>query len=267
MANPFTSNLNFGATITRYGMTSPDDVGPVSDFVADQNELYALMPFPSLHGQVRMGVVHMDHERQDQLVAMKKPCLLDYDVVKPDYQGAAGLTGDLEGEENLNLGMYPVPFTPVYTGPVRPLTDANRLAGRRCLSHEFGHFYAWQCRIGTRTDDVAILLTQRFSELRPHQAENEAEDFAECYRAILGVNACRGTFSDGKPYSPSPELRSLLTCAFWLAANLAGKAVHDLNPAAGGVMYQFLDGWVWRWRWISNAWQSQQWDGAKWVNI
>lgn len=95
------------------------------------------------------------------------------------------------------------------------------------LSHEFGHFYELQAR-GENTISTQIWNT--FLSLRPHQAANDDpwEDFAECFRALLGVDEVRGTFSDGKPYT-NDRLRSFMKMYLPLAEYLKNDVIRNLE--------------------------------------
>lgn len=260
--------LNFGTTLIRNHVgPDPNECGSKDFWQSPLNGLFAQMRFPGLHAKLKLSATHMDHSSQDIMTANRQPCLQDYDPNTPGYQVAAGL---YTGAGNLAIGLFPANWTPEYAGPLRPLTDAARSAARGVLSHEFGHFYADMSRYARNEDDISRLNTARFRELRPHQAagDNEHEDLAETYRLICGADGDRGTFSDGKAFNPSPELRSTIRCLYWLACNLQGAWVCSLVPQAGGVMYQVWLGLGWKWRWVSaDDWHSQEWDGQQWKKI
>lgn len=259
---PTTTVLNFGVTLTRcnYGPDS-NECGAVSFWQQALDQLYAQMCFPGLFKPLAIWVWHMDHEDQDRMAAAHQYCLEDYDPNTPGYQVADGLTGG-----RMDLGLFPDGWQAEYTGPLRPITEAARQHARKAMSHEFGHWHQWQCRYGG-SDDVAKLITQRFHELRPHQAENEYEDWAECYRALLGADECRGFYSDDKPCTARPEVRALLRTAYWLQSNLANLKITDFNVQSDGVVYRALFGTAWKWRFIDHNWVSQEWDGTKWKFI
>lgn len=263
-----TQPLNFGATLTIQSVGPASECGSPAFWQAPLDEMYAQMPFPSLHQLIKLLIANMDAAELDQQIAAGKACLEDYDPARPGYQVAAGL---YTGNGNLAIGLFPNGWTTgVYTGPARPLTEAARLAARRVLPHEFGHFYADQCRYASNSDDIARLITARFRELRPHQAagDNEHEDLAEVFRAICGSDECRGTFSDGKLFTPTPQLRALIRCMYWLAANLRGCWVAQLIPQDGWVWFQVWVGAGWRWRCVSATdWHQQEWNGSAWVRI
>lgn len=260
-----TSILNHNVTLIRWHVgPNPDECGTVAFWQAALDQLYAQQPFRGLFDTLKLNVWHMDHPELDRRVLAKQWCLEDYDPNTPGFQVADGLTA-----AGIDLGLFPAGWTPgVYTGPYRPLTDTSRTKARKALSHEFGHWHQGQCRYGG-ADEVAKWIKLRFRELRPHQAagDNEYEDWAECYRAMLGTDECRGFFSDGKIFSPSVELYSLMRCTYWLQGNLAGLKVHDFTPQAGGVVYQALYGVAWKWRFIGNDWRSQEWTGSAWKFI
>jgi len=256
MSGNLSTYLKEGALLTRWYMGNADECGTVAFWQEHISQLYAQMPFPDLWRRVKLNVWHMDHPEQDNRVQRGQWCLEDYQPGTPGYQVADGLTAT-----EIDLALFPDGWQPgVYTGPARPLTDEARNHSRLALSHEFGHFHQFACRYDG-SDDIAKHIKRCFQQLRPHQAagDNEYEDWAETYRAILGADPCRGFFSDNKPFKPSPELYSLLRCAYWLQSNLANLPVQNCTPQAFGVMYCALINGVNRWRFIDLNWRGQEW--------
>jgi len=266
MTTPVTTTLNFGTTLTRWPISHPDTLQSPIFWQKPLDEMYAQMPFPSLWQPLRLHVFHMDHPELDARIGRRTPCLEDYAPDQPGFQVAAGLQMDFD----VAIALFPTGYTTgVYTGPERALSASSCAAGRKVMAHEAWHYAFFMCRYGhLANDDVSRLNTTRFRELRPRQAENEYEDAAETGRAVLGCNETRGTFSDGKPFTASPELYALLRCMYQLTASLKGAWVASYAPQAGGIMYQFWAGFGWKWRFISSHdWRQQEWNGSTWQAI
>ena len=246
--------LNYGVLLTRYAVgDDPNVCGQVGFWQSAVNQLYAQMPFPGLFKPLKLNIWHMDHPEQDRRFANKQYCLADYDPNTPGAQTADGLTG---GE--MDLALFPDGWTLDYSGPFRPIPDSALYHARKAMAHEFGHWHQWQCRYGA-ADDVSKWIAQRWREMRPCQAANEYEDWAEVYRALFGTDECRGYYSDGKPVSVSGELKALLQCAYWLQGNLQNLKVTAFIPQTIGVMYCALIGTTYKWRFIGTDWRSQEW--------
>lgn len=260
-----TTTLNHGVTLTRYFVGAADEVGNPAFWQQPLDQMYAQHPFPAFWAPLRLHVWHMDHPWQDEMSARGQYCLQDYAPQTPGWQVADGLNvGD-----NIDLGIRPDGWQPGDTPAMyRPLLDSAKLSIRKSLSHEVGHYHQGKCRYG-QSDDIARHITASFRALRPHQAagDNEYEDWAEVFRALMGADDCRGFFSDGKPFTPDPELFALMKCAYWLAGNLAGKPVSHFTPCNGGVMYQALINGAYRWRWIGTDGRSQEYINGAWKPI
>lgn len=258
--------LPYGVILIRFNV-GPDinEVGTLSFWTEILHQLYAQMPFPSLWNKLKLSVWHMDHSTLDEMFRQGRACLQDYDTATPGYQVAVGL---YTGNGELAIAIFPANWQADYTGPARPLTEDARIYGRKVWSHEAGHFYFDQSNYGKFLDDISRILTQWFRANRPKQTENEHEDGAEVYRAVCGSEDVRGTFSDDKPFTPKPELRSFIRCMFWMAANLRGCWVQSVTPGTSGVMYQIWVGLGWEWRWVSaDDWHSEKWTGTAWKRI
>lgn len=252
--SPLTNLLNFNTLLIRWFLSTPDELGTTAYWQQPLDQLYAQMPFRGLFEKLKLNIWHMDHGELTWRVEHGQWCLKDYDTSKPGYQVADGLTAS-----EIDLAVFPDGWRPEDTNQARPLPASALSHARKALSHEFGHWHQGQCRYG-QSDPIAQKITQWWQANRPHQAGNEYEDWAECYRATHGADECRGFFSDNKPFNPSPELYAFLRCAYWLQGNLAGKQIANFQPANGGVMYQalFADGW--HIRWIGVDWRSWQYE-------
>lgn len=258
-----TDSLPFNGELNRDAAGLPVyAVGTVEFWSQPVHEMYPQHPFKAFWAKLILNARHADspavQAELDQGIANEA----DYDLKKPGCQRAAGLY------KGLDLGIF-IPVVPSYDGDKpRQIYEPDRIRARGVVSHETGHFHDDMCGAWTNRDDVTRLITARFLELRPGQGQNEVEDWAEVFRAVMGTNDTRGTYSDGNPANISPELRALMRCGYWLAESLRGRWVCSLVPKPGGVMYQTFIGLGWRWRWISDAdWHSEEHNGSTWVKI
>ena len=234
----------------------PNSVGTVDFWKYAIMQLYDQMPFPTLWKGIEMEIWDMNCP---DLINSTKATLLDYDLSQSGNQSAVGL---YFGNKRLALGIY---------------HNIDRIYGdhldysRQALPHEFGHLYADMCGFTKDISNIEKELTQQFRNLRPHQSENEHEDYAETYRAILGTDVVRNKFSDGKIYYYNPTIKTLLKCSYWLSQNLKDKFISD---------FTLFDGWC-RWTqyerswWntittyyaLTENWDQFKWDGSTWHMI
>lgn len=264
--------LNSGAKLILFTLGPETECGTLEQWQNKFDGLFGQNPYPDLFKYFTLGAYNMDHPNLDWMTANRVPCLQDYDVNQPGNQVAAGLFKGIQNNIGiLDIGFFPDNWTADYSGPARPISAASIQSGLNVTDHEFGHYVAARSRmLGSANDDISKKQTASFRSLRPHQAaaDNEDEDFAESYRAINGSDECRGKFSDNKPFSPTPELRSMIRGCYALSANLAGCWIANYTPSMGGVMYQVWIGFGWKWRWLNTeSFTSQEWDGSKWKSI
>lgn len=234
------TTIAHGVTLNRYPLDgNPDSVGTHELWARPVHEIYAQMPFPTLFNGLTVEAIHRDTPRGAEL---KK-------------RNAVGLAW--------SGGLRLIQFS-VYDG--RPPETAVLT-----FSHEFGHFYQWECRLkldSDEMDDITRHLRAHWDAMKPGQGHNDKEDWAEVCRAVFGCNRTRGTYSNDAPASIRPELRSLIRCAYWLSLTLASKKVHSIIPQANGVMYQAWLNDGWRWRWLdASSFRSQEWTGTQWIQI
>lgn len=242
---PFTTILQHGIILARYPLSGqlPDVLGEPAFWQEATNQLYSRMPFPTLWAGLRIEL--WDPRRPELEDPTTIPNVRDYSGA-PGEQPAAGL--QYPGQRRICLS-------------VRAGAPS---AARKTLAHESGHFVESEL---DGADDVSNLARAKWEEWRPHQGANEKEDFAEVWRAGWGHDEVIGSFSDGKPWTPIPELFSLVNCWFWLAGNLRGKKLVAFKPVPGGVMYQALIDGQYHWRFVDNHWRSQEYNGHEWVSI
>ena len=185
--------------------------------------------------------------------------LIDYDRATPGFQTADGL--DVAGPE-VWISFYPPGFRP--GDAPKPIPPENVIQRMNAVDHELGHQHGAYCGIWSGTSAIQKLLTERFKAMMPGQASNEWEDYAECYRALLGSDECRGFFSNNKPYN-NESLRALFRGAWYISRALSGKMVTDLSAA--GKYVQWCEWWyVWRtwYRLDTERWQVEKWTNSGW---
>lgn len=240
------TTIAHNVTLNRYPLNSnPDSVGTIALWERPVHEIYAQMPFRGLFSGLTVESIHID---TPEGAGLKE-------------RNAAGLAW--------SGGMRLIQFS---VSPTRIPEQAVLT-----FSHEFGHFYQFECRLdlyGSEADDITRKIREQWDLLRPQQGHNAREDWAEVCRAVFGADAVRGTYSDNKRAEISPQLRSLIRCAYWLSLSLRGAFVNKITPLTNGVQYCVWDesklpdvsaGKGWRWRWISEkTFQSQEWDGKNW---
>lgn len=226
--------------LNRYPLdNNSDSVGTVVQWEKPIHDIYAQMPFPSLFSGLTVEAIHRDTPQGAEL----------------KNRNAAGLAW--------SGGLRLIQFS----------VHENRTPEQAVLtlSHEFGHFYQFECRLkldSSETDQITALIAEQWNTLRPFQTQATKEDWAEVCRAVFGADAVRGTYSDGKRASISTELRSLVRCAYWLSLVLKGLHVYKIKPTASGVQYCAWLNNGWRWRWISQTdFQSKEWNGKEWIAI
>ena len=227
------TTITHGVILARYPMLgmAPETCGTVQHWETAIHQLYARMPFAGVFKGLCIEI--WDGSRSDQ---------------PAELPGNAGL--HYPGQRRIVLAV----------------NSPSPAIARQTLAHEVGQYYQSECG-WNKTDDVRIKLKAAWESLRPRQGHNSAEDWAEVYRATHGHDEVRGRYSDGKAAEISAPLFALMNCAYWLAGNLNGLRVTDLNPVSNGVMFQALYSTGYHWRFISNRWQLQQYENGRWVLI
>ncbi|PIQ23670.1 hypothetical protein COW36_06600 [bacterium (Candidatus Blackallbacteria) CG17_big_fil_post_rev_8_21_14_2_50_48_46] len=220
--------ISHGVILHRYFIgDSADEVGSAAFWDQHIKELFAQHPFTDYWAGLDLQIWHMDSPRLDEMRAQGLVNLEDFDLVKAGCQVAAGL---FFSKDRLDLGVFPPGYQADSVSPNK-LTVTNLNDARRTLSHEAGHFHAMMSGYGSTSAFISKELTRCFSELRPPQAQNEGECWAEVYRAFMGSDEVRGTFSDGVQYTPAQNLRlfNLMRAAYWLQGNLNQRIIDRLQ--------------------------------------
>lgn len=253
-----TDALAGGITLHRHYLNTPDELGTVAQWQREIDGLFSQLPFPAYWSGLVLSVWHMDHPDLKAGVSN----LRDYDPNQPGCQVAAGLYW---GKKQLDIGVFPDNYNPNQAGSTA-IPEVNRTAALRVLSHEIGHMHHDICGLASNRDAISNEITRLFRQLRPNQTPNEYEDWAETYRAVMGTDATRGTFSDNKPYAPSSALLTLMKAAYWLSAAQAGKVIHSVSVSVGYAQWAQRVWWWDDWYRLSvNTWQAEKWNGSGWI--
>lgn len=241
---------DLGVTLKRFYI-GPDAeyLGTVARWKREIDELYNQMPHPEFWRNLKLEVWDMAHP---DLLNGASPTLKDYDLKTPGYQTAVGLHF---GGERIALGYF---------------KERGIEYSIKALSHEVGHWYADQAGYGSNTW-WGREFRGLFNEIRPHQTENEHEDFAEVYRAILGSNQCRGYFSDDKAFYPTDSLKTLIKCALPIADRARYLNISSLKVMGTWVKLTVKTGF-WplertQYFAVTQNWDWFEWTGSKWKQL
>jgi hypothetical protein len=244
---------------------TPDEVGSVSFWKEAIDQLYAQLPFPEFWKSFELEIWHMG---SPDLIKHDSVTLLDYDKSVAGYQTAAGL---FFGNKKLALGVFYPGWQPGVPSASIPSTDDLKNA-RKVISHEIGHAYSDMSNLFKDHSKIANTLSTTFERLRPNQTQNVHEDFAETYRACLGTDECRGTFSDGKLFMPSPALNTLMRCCFMLSRNLENKNWSNLKFNDSWCQWEQVEFSIWpfystRYYALTVNWEMFIWENNTWKKI
>lgn len=249
----------YGVILKRFYVgDSPDEVGTIEFWSEPVRQLFDQMPFAQLWNGLELEIWHMC---SPDLVTQNKQTLLDYDLSKPGCQSAVGLTF---GKKKICLGVYPEGFMPGYSDNPVDVTESNRQCTRKALSHEFGHLLHFGADLDA-ANTIGQEMRREWDVLRPRQAANTHEDWAECCRALFGTSDVRGTFSDGKPFVPTPRLFTFLKVAYWLGVNLSSRPVNDLTVFDTFVRWYRTD--ESKYYALTSNWEQFAWNGTGWNRV
>jgi hypothetical protein len=219
--------LKYGMMLHRYTPGDNfDELGTVAQYnlLADQ----LLMQFgyaPLLQG-VGIHLYHMDCDSLDDETKRGIVNLQDYNLTKEGHQTASGLYWN---REKLQLGVFPFDWSADYIGPYRRITEYGRNRAALTLAHEFGHHAA---RAWFDVKKPICQELRRLWELNssPNQTTS-GEKVAEDYRALMGTDATRGTFSNGVKYTKAdnPKLYTILRLANPLTEKLKDKIIKNVQ--------------------------------------
>jgi len=256
-----TQLLPWNITLERHSMGHPDEVGSVPFWQTELDQLIRQNPFPQFWDGLKIEVWHMN----DPQLKHDQPNVLDYNLGQIGNQSAYGLCF-MGGKKRIQIAVYPDNWKADQSGP-NTISERSRTISRQSLSHEIGHMYADQCGIFTNYDRISAELTAMFRKYRTFQASTEVEDIAEIYRACMGGDEVRGTYSDGKKAVLSAELVTLMRSMFWLSVNLRHQSVNDVTVSPDFVQWS-TPGFWWlksHYRLNLQKWQLERWTGATWV--
>jgi len=210
-----------------------DLLGNVEHWKSVIDQLFFQNPNKELWSGVQIHVWDIKHPKLKEYAEQKKAHLLDIDFDKAGDQSAVGLYFGADGKE-IALGVW---------------TDCSYVGyhpyewSSLALSHELGHLVQDLCQLNEgRTETIYKLLSSQWETLRPKKTENVYEDFAECYRAILGDNRVRGSYSDGVSFPNAGKVITFVTLCYWLSTNLRNKEISQLT---------IQDSWI---EWVEVSW-------------
>jgi hypothetical protein len=226
--------------ITRNYVNAPEELGTAAQWADIIKQLYTQMPFPELWRPLKIEIWNMQRRDGNPL---------------HNYDGkgntATGLTWP--GQNLIQLARFE-----------GPNGIQNAL---KTLSHEAGHYYADRCGFDGKTA-IQRTLTGLFYAMRPHQTEPEPEDFAECYRAILGADNVRYTFSDNKAFTASERLTTLFKTWFWLVGNVGNAGVSNFSIPGNYCQWLQTDSlFSYQWLAVDQNWVKYKWNGQSWLQI
>lgn len=254
-------NLIHGVTLERYihPGRNPDELGTVNQWNALIQQLHILSPIGANVEGFTLELWHMSHPDLDAERRKGIANLEDYDPGRDGCQVAAGLNW---GTSRIEIGQFPFAwrhdvneYTPIAEGQL------NRAMG--VLSHELGHRYWHVCGLSDGSQESQA-LTNLFDVLRPKQGHNIWEDFAECYRAMYGATA--GAFSDGREFTPSSALKTLMRFMWDIKSYMTGTITdmrfgHDAG--VGDLIYWNETLNQWWWPWPQSVWRGMTHDGKR----
>lgn len=250
-----------GITLHRIYVHNADEVGTINMWSNKLWSLFAQHPFKEYWADhvIRACNLAADETPQD---------LIDYDRETPGFQVADGL--DPWGPE-LWISFYPPNFNPENPQENTAIPAHVRQERMNAVDHEIGHQHdQW---IGFRRGEYMDYSTpiqqdicKLIDDMLPNQGHNKSEDFAECYRCLMGSDSVRGTFSDGKRWNNS-TLRGLMRGAWWVSKYLHHKEYNNLTVSHNYIQWSQPRWWWHEWfRFNSDTWQLQKYTNKGWIN-
>lgn len=220
-------SLKYGITLHRYTPGDNfDELGTVAQYNLLADQLIMQYGYASLFNGADWHLYHMDCESLDEKTKRGIANLQDYDPRKPGNQVAAGLYWN---RDRLELGVFPPSWTTDYIGPYRRITDYGRNRAALTLPHEFGHHAARKWF--DKDHNICRALRQLWESNGSPNQTTPAEKVAEDYRALMGTDATRGTFSNGIKYTrdDNPRLYTVLRLANPLIDRLKTKYISNVR--------------------------------------
>lgn len=250
-----------GVTLFRVYKHHADEVGTLEAWSAKLWQLFNQNPFKEYWA----GFVI----RACNLAAPETPQeLIDYDKNTPGFQVADGL--DPWGKE-VWISFYPPGYNPALPNQNTEIPSAVREKRMNAVDHELGHQHD-QYTLFERGNFMAVGtqiskdINRLISDLLPGQGHNTAEDYAECYRCLMGSDAVRGTFSDGKQWS-NDTLRGLMRGSWYVQQVLKNKMYNNLSAYHGYIQWSVPVLWWQEWQRLNtNTWQMQKYTNNGWIN-
>lgn len=258
-----TAFLQWNIILERHYLSNPDEVGTVQFWESEIYQLIAQNPFPKFWGGLKIEIRHMNDPELKKIE--NQPNVLDRDLNQAGCQNSQELCF-MNGARRIQIAVYPERWTAEQSGP-NTITDYQLFISKCSLSHGVGHLQADLIGLFGSRDRISAELTSRFRKMRPGHAQSEVEDAAEIYRAVMGSDTVRGTYSDNvKSTDISNELKLLMKSAFWLSDNLKNQNVSELAFGNGFASWA-ISGWFTKtlYRLNVSTFQHERWTGSAWV--
>lgn len=276
MAGYQRDQLDFGVTLHRMWVNSPDELGTRDQWNNLVYQHYNKQPFDGLWA-MDLWVWDMRHPDLVSRVAAGQECLLDNSSAMPGKQVVAGR----QIGTKIELGVFPDGWN-----AERPSEGIiqwyNFQATMDTFTHEAGHHFSRKVKYPAPSDAPQIYkdATYQVNSLRPHKAHNADEDFAECFRVVNGTPRTAGCYSDGVVAALDPKLITLMTVYYWLVGNLSGIEYLNLRIDSTHIYWDKVE-WVLSTNWffwtywekkitgnfrVNHKWQTQKLVNGVWVS-
>lgn len=269
--------LDFGVTLHRMWMGSPDDIGTRDQWNQLLFQLFNRQPFTGIW-KINLWIWDMRHPDLVQRVANGQECLLDNSKSMPGKQVVYGrCIGDM-----IEIGVVPTGWNE--NNPDWGILEwANVQLAMDILSHESGHNVANKNKYPAKADSPQIIkdTTYNFNSWRPHKAENADEDYAEVCHALLGSDRVLGYYSDRVRAMLDPKLITLIKTSYWLVSNLSSVEYLNLRFDATHVYWDKLE-WIQVSYWffwtywekkitgnyrLNHKWQTEKLFNGTWIAV
>lgn len=269
--------LDFGVTLHRMWMGSPDDIGTRDQWNQLLFQLFNRQPFTGIW-KINLWIWDMRHPDLVQRVANGQECLLDNSKTLPGKQVVYGRTID----GLIEIGIVPSGWDENNTD-WGILEWKNVQLGMDVLSHESGHNQAQKSKLPPKPDSPQITkdIWYNFISWRPKKAENAEEDWAEVFHGICGSDRSLGYYSDWVRATLDPRVITVIRTAYWLSCNLANTEYLNLTFDSTHVYWDKLE-WVQVTYWafwtywekrvtgkyrLNHKWQTEKLVNGTWIAV
>ena len=258
-----------------YAGSNADELGTLEFWDQAFREIQALFPFDDFWDGLWVKIIDCNSEYNDLRRAQGLQNLEDAIPSTPQPDVCSGLFFSKTGD-GLHIMVFRKDWKPDQNSP-HAITQADRLAARKALAHELGHFLAYMIKYGAKGEKdpyIAKQITKFIDQLLPSWLAPNAkgEALAESFMAFFGHNDVRGFTSDNIPMLPGDyqQLYTLIKTSYWLTGNLAGsKIITDFNVSFDRVFWQEWEMGYFPVGLKSKGWFSvdRNWAKAKWVRL